>query len=284
MSRRPAKTTIRSGIALIVVFMTGCGASARDGGRGGEGDDVLPRGVLIAHALGELDGNIYTNSLAAAEHNYALGSRWFEVDLTLTADRDLVTFHEDLESKVGLDRRVSTLRTGEVLAHRFAGRFPITTFGTLLRRFADVADADLVIDTKRWSPEILAAVLHGLDEVPVMGARVVPQIYHRSDLALLRSVRDRWPYPTLIFTLYQTDLPDDGVLAFVKATGIRVVAMPTTRFSAPFAARLHRAAVTVLVHTIDDHDEAERLAADGADGFYTDSLRADAGVFRARTR
>jgi glycerophosphoryl diester phosphodiesterase len=264
------RTNLGAGFALVAILASvSCGGSLR---RADAGSQPLPHGVLIAHALGEIDGDTYTNSQAAAERSYGFGNRWFEVDLALTADGDLVTFHEGLENRLGVERPISALHMREVLAHRFDGRYAITTLAALLRRFADVDDAYLVTDSKRWTPEILSAMLRGLDAVPAMRARVVPQIYHPTDLSVLNEARDRWPWPTLIFTLYQAAMSADEVVSFVSRNDIPVVAMPIERFNASFASRLHDAGAKVLVHTVDDPGDAARLAREGADGFFTDSL------------
>ena len=66
----------------------------------------LPDGVLVAHALGGVDGQTYTNSVEAFEKSYRDGLRWFEVDLQRTAD----VVAERLEQVDGLrDIRLSMI-------------------------------------------------------------------------------------------------------------------------------------------------------------------------------
>lgn len=50
--------------------------------------------VVIAHAGGEIDGNIYTNSLEALNSSYEKGARVFELDISETKDSHLVAVHE----------------------------------------------------------------------------------------------------------------------------------------------------------------------------------------------
>lgn len=56
---------------------------------------ILEDNVLISHAMGEIDGYYYTNSLEAFENSYYnRGSRVFEVDLSLTKEGVLVARHD----------------------------------------------------------------------------------------------------------------------------------------------------------------------------------------------
>lgn len=48
----------------------------------------------IAHAGGEVDGQIYANSLESLNASYAKGYRYFEIDLSFTSDRQLVCIHD----------------------------------------------------------------------------------------------------------------------------------------------------------------------------------------------
>lgn len=49
---------------------------------------------IICHALGEIDGIMFTESKEAFEKHYNNGSRIFELDFSLTADREPVVLHD----------------------------------------------------------------------------------------------------------------------------------------------------------------------------------------------
>lgn len=60
---------------------------------------------LIAHALGQVHGVLYTNSLEAFNNSYKQGYRFYEVDLTLTKNNEVVCFHgynKDIYKKFGI--------------------------------------------------------------------------------------------------------------------------------------------------------------------------------------
>ena len=53
---------------------------------------IIEKGI-IAHALGNIDGRVYTNSKEAFEYSYNQGIRLFEVDLRYTSDKKIVCVH-----------------------------------------------------------------------------------------------------------------------------------------------------------------------------------------------
>jgi hypothetical protein len=56
---------------------------------------ILENNNIISHAMGEIDGHYYTNSLEAFQYSYYnKGSRVFEVDFELTLEGILVARHD----------------------------------------------------------------------------------------------------------------------------------------------------------------------------------------------
>ena len=62
----------------------------------------------MAHALGGINGQAYTNSKEAIENSYKKGMKLFEVDIKLTSDEKLVCVHG--WSKKDYEERFSPLR------------------------------------------------------------------------------------------------------------------------------------------------------------------------------
>ncbi len=232
-----------------------------------------PRGVLVAHALGGIDGVTYTNSAEAFESSYREGMRWFEIDLSVTADGDAVCFHPGHENHLGLKRKVYETSTAEFLSRRYAGRYTLMTFSDLLDRLESHRDAYLVTDTKGWDEPMVSALARALAGRPEdVVRRVVPQIYRPEDLEAIGPALGLTPR-VVIFTLYRTAMDDHSVIAFARSAGIAVVATSTVRFRHRLAADLDRVGRPVLVHTVNSPVEALQLTAAGADGLITDFLR-----------
>lgn len=68
--------------------------------------NIIGSNKYLAHALGGIDGQTYTNSKEAIENSYNKGVRLFEVDVKLTSDNKLVCVHgwskKDYEVKLGI--------------------------------------------------------------------------------------------------------------------------------------------------------------------------------------
>jgi glycerophosphoryl diester phosphodiesterase len=231
-----------------------------------------PDGVLIAHALGGIEGTTYSNSKEAFEHSWRLGFRWFEVDLSTTADSVLVCFHERYESHIGLDVPVSEVTAARFLKSTYDGRFSPLTFEDLLRMLAGRPGAVLVTDTKELSADVMERLDAAIRRVdPALRAQIVVQIYRPEDLELVRtSERRHGAFGGVIFTLYQIDISNDEVLDFVDRSGLWLITASKRRFDSGLARALHGRGARIFVHTLNDPERMRKLTAEGANGFYTD--------------
>lgn len=237
----------------------------------------LPADVRFAHALGEIDGALKSNSLDAWRLNLDRGFRWFEVDLATTSDSVVVCFHEDHGRDIGLGTPIGDISVADFLERRFAGRHELMTFRRLLEEMVRHPETRLITDTKRLDAEILASIESDVDAVDAtLRRRIVIQIYHRDELGLVLDAEARGGrFAGVIFTLYQTLLSNDDLVEFVAATGIEWVTASDRRFSAELADRLHALDGRLFVHTLNSRDRIAQFRAAGADGFYTDSAAPD---------
>jgi glycerophosphoryl diester phosphodiesterase len=232
----------------------------------------VPPGVLVAHALGGIGGYPYTNSLEAFECNYARGFRWFEVDLALTSDGELVCFHPGNESLAGLPKPIGQLTMAELVGKRYAGRYPLRRFAELLSATEAAGDVVLVTDTKTWSAPMLETFQRAALAAAPRRTRFALQSYGEQDIANVKAVAAA-VHGEVLLTLYMSGADDEQVEQLVKAHGVMAVVADMRRFTPWLADRLHHLGVPVLVHTINDHRDVARLARAGADGFYTDDYR-----------
>ncbi|NOZ77896.1 MAG: hypothetical protein GXP48_01705 [Acidobacteria bacterium] len=238
--------------------------------------DRLPRGVLFAHALGAIGPYTYTNSMDAFTTNLNRGARYFEVDLSFTADGKLVCYHPAaiLRKRTGLLRPISEVSTAEFLRHRCDGRFTLMTFATLLKAVDSHPGVYIVTDTKsafRPSLEKVVQIAGQID--PRLVHRIIPQFYQPGQWREVARLESRYgAFRTVIFTLYRTHLDDDGVVAVVRKRRIPVVAMPRRRFNPSFLRRLRAAGADVMVHTINGREAIESYLKQGVRGVYTDHI------------
>lgn len=244
-----------------------------------------PSGVLVAHAMGGIDGLSYTNSLEALRCNHARGYRWFEVDLAETLDHEIVAFHPGLESRLSLDRKMHEVPFSAVRQARYKGKYPLATFREVLSEARSLGDVVLVTDTKNWQPSMLAGIRQVVTDTLGGGRepRIVLQSYGENDIEAVAALA-RELGGGVILTLYKTQASDQAVLDM--ATQHRVVAVTASRgrFTPWLAERLHSEQIPVLVHTVNDHQQVTQLVQAGADGFYTDDYLPYASITADRRR
>ena len=266
--------------AAVLLLALGC-TGAPGGGPAASGPRALgphalrfPQGAFLAHALGGIDGHTYTNSVEALEHNLALGARFFEVDLSFTADGDLVCFHTGHEKHMGLAQDITETTTAEFLSRRYDGRYTPMTAEDLLRRMAAEPRAYIVTDTKHDFALSLGEVVRLAESIdPALVGRIVPQFYTAEQWEVVAGLEaEHGPFATVIFTLYRTRLDDDGVVEAARTRRIPVVTMSTKRFNPHLVSRLAALGVDSLVHTVNDREQVESYLRQGVRGLYIDFL------------
>lgn len=219
-------------------------------------DPRLNPDQVIMHAMGSINGRIYTNSLEAFQYHYKRGRRIFEVDLSLTADSLMVASHTCHDSQ-----------TVEAIQKKTP--WSVLDLPTLLKLLKDHPDMVLVTDTKcdfnRFIHQLTAAV-QAYD--PALLSRIIPQIYQEQDWY---TTMHAWKFDKLIYTLYKTNASDEEVIQFVKThPNIRYVTVHFGRFTENLAHELGESDVKVFVHTINEIYPIRKFVSRGAYGVYTD--------------
>ncbi|WP_340026056.1 phosphatidylinositol-specific phospholipase C/glycerophosphodiester phosphodiesterase family protein [Paenibacillus sp. FSL K6-1096] len=237
---------------------------------------------VIAHAMGGINNKAYTNTQDAFIANYEQGTRIFEADLLLTSDDQLVARHEwttGMSKKLGQQEVLPPDKQGDVLTHEEVMNSPVLELYSpldiekIVELMEVYPDAYVVTDTKELEPEQVTKQFELIVEAaqkkdPALLQRIVPQIYSREMLGVVKKVYD---FPEMIFTLYQTQDSDEVILEFVKQTGVDIT-MPIDRATKSFVRQLKKAGARVYVHTVNDEKEIVKLSRLGVDGFYTDFI------------
>ncbi|MEK3900633.1 MULTISPECIES: phosphatidylinositol-specific phospholipase C/glycerophosphodiester phosphodiesterase family protein [unclassified Paenibacillus] len=235
---------------------------------------------VIAHAMGGINDKAYTNTKDAFIANYEQGTRIFEADLLLTSDDELVARHEwttGMSKKLGQQEVLPPDKQGEVLTHDEVMNSPVLELYSpldiekIVNLMEIYPDTYIVTDTKELEPQQVTKQFQLIVEAarkkdPALLERIVPQIYNRDMLEVVKQVYD---FPEIIYTLYQTEDSDEVVIEFVKQTGVDIT-MPTTRATKSFVHNLKKAGARVYVHTVNDEQEIVELSRLGVNGFYTD--------------
>lgn len=228
----------------------------------------LTNNNLIAHAMGEIDGISYTNSLEAFIENYKEGYRVFEVDLIFTDDNQLVAKH-DWDSNNG-----TASSYNEYMDSKIDEKYTPLDFEDIVILMQTYKDVYIITDTKETDQtnttmafQAIYNTANSIDNTIL--DRIIPQTYSQD---MYGWITDIYNFKDIIYTLYQSDDSDDQVIDFISKNGITKVTMSTSRFSAEFVDKLNQMHVSSFIHTINSTDDAETYISQGVYGFYTDDL------------
>jgi glycerophosphoryl diester phosphodiesterase len=238
-----------------------------------------PGPLAFAHRGGA--GDWPENTMPAFEGAVALGYRYVETDVHVTADGVLVAFHDERLDRV-TDRTglIRELPWAEVRAARVAGSEPIPLFEDILGTWPQVR---VNVDAKHDSAvEPLAAALERTDSVE----RVCVGSFSDARLGRIRA---------LVGPRLCTSLGPRGV-AKLRAVSMGLprgrfpaacVQVPPSTRGVPlvdqrFVAASHRLGLQVHVWTIDEAHEMHRLLDLGVDGIMTDRPAVLRDVLAAR--
>ncbi|MDU0314063.1 glycerophosphodiester phosphodiesterase [Phycicoccus sp. M110.8] len=231
------------------------------------GGGSLP--LAVAHRGGA--GLAPENTLAAFERAAALGFRYLETDVRLTADGQLLCFHDaTLDRVTGLRGPVRRHTLAQVRATRVDGHEPVVTlrealaalpgaaFTVDLKERAAIAPlADLLQDRDVRDRVCVAGAWDDwLDELRARVPGVRTALGWRSLTALVTSAHARMPCARRFATAEFAHVP------------LRVGRVPV--FAERLVVGAHRIGVRVVVWTVDDPAVMTRLLDAGVDGVITD--------------
>lgn len=238
---------------------------------------------LIAHAMGSIREQAYTNAYEAMIANYEKGTRVFEIDFMLTSDRVAVARHEwtaNMSKMLGQDEELPEHKQAGALTHDefmntpILGMYQPMDADGIMNVLSKYPDMYIVTDTKEQKDEDIQQVLQSLVDAgkkhdPSALSRVVVQIYNEP---MLEKVKEVYNFPSIIYTLYATQDTESQVVDFVQNNDIDAVTMPEYKVNQNFVAKLKKAGAVTYVHTINDTQQAANYEKWGVYGVYSDVL------------
>lgn len=248
--------------------------------------------LLFAHRGLQLEAA--ENTLAAFQKALDAGADVLELDVQLTADREVIVFHDDDGQRLAGDpRKISECRFDDIQGWRLRGADG-QALGPSARvcRFEDVLytfpNVPLNVDLKAEQPSLVEAMLQRVQAHAAWG-RVLLTSFSTS---VLRRVRARnYPGPTGVAQLEAAYIllgPRGLLHRGPKPAGARLqipehhgrLRLDTREM----IERAHRAGYLVDYWVVNDAASAERLLDLGADGIVTDSTPDIAEVFAHHVR
>ena len=237
---------------------------------------------LIAHAFGEVDNKIETNSKEAFINAWENGFRVVEGDFTYTSDGVLVLRH-DFE-KDGSYARLDIPTTGDVVmdSQTFTDT-PIIFTQTPLRAvdlmylMVEYPDMYLVTDTKDTDKKTVQKQFKDIVTIaknighPEVLERIIPQLYNKGMVDWIREIH---PFENWIFTLYLYNNPDyDDIAKYCVDKGIQTVTLHVDRATKENVSKLKAKNLKVYAHTTNRYLTMKNLLDVGVDGIYTDRIK-----------
>ncbi len=237
---------------------------------------------LIAHALGEVDGKIETNSKEAFIASWENGYRVLEADFVYTSDGALVVRHDfdvdgsyyrlEIEPGSPLVMDSKTFQNEKIIYEQT----PMTA-ADLMYLMTQYTDVYLVTDTKDTEEQTvkkqftdLKAIANNIGHPEILD-RLIPQIYHEEMLVWIQEIYD---FPQWIYTLYQQNDVDYAAVAdFCAHNGIDVVTIEKERITAEIVDLFRTKGITVYAHTVNRYLQMEELLEMGVSGVYTDRIK-----------
>ncbi len=225
-------------------------------------------GIYITHAMGEIDGVAYTNSLDAFMLNYKQGQRIFEVDFDLVND-NLICCHDESTFKHFVTNHSYTYEN--FMKSKLLGKYTtldIKSLNQLLCRYQDVV---IVTDTKYSDFDHVNKMFNIIKtECSENLDRIIPQIYNREMYKYIKAI---YPFSHVIFTLYQLEHWDaKNIASFCSQNNISMVTMWHHLLNPNIARIFHDNHIKICTHTVNDIDVVKQLKQIGCDYFYTDSI------------
>ncbi len=217
---------------------------------------------LWAHRGSHGAGGPVENTLEAFERALVEAADGVEVDVHLSVDRVPLVFHDDDLARMtaGRDRRpLSRLDAAEAARVELAGGGRIPT----LAQVVDLVEGRARLNVEIKDPAAVGPVADVLSGHRAEGWVVLSSF---SGAAVQRAAELLPALPRALIA--EIEVPDLlGVLRHIGATAWH----PSVELvSAAGVAALHAAGVAVNVWTVNEPDEARRLAGWGVDGVFTD--------------
>ncbi len=222
--------------------------------------------TFIAHAGGEWQGLMISNSKEAIEASIADGAYMIELDLLKTRDGEYVLAHDWASVRNFFSFNGGSLPTREqfMAAESKYGLTPLDLPG-LVELLIENPKLRIVTDTKDDNIDFFTYIA---DQYPEYQNRFYPQVFSEYQYMLAK----KRGYNTIIYSLYVYYRSDATILEFVRTHDLYAVTMAEERVYSGLAQKLTNMGITTYAHTINSFDLASKLKKLGIYGFYTDKL------------
>ena len=231
---------------------------------------------VVAHAGGgmTIDGKTrkYLNVVEGVEHNYAHGTRMFEIDFAFSKENELVGTHRyeylkgfSDKNRIGIEEYKNKL-----ILDKFHG----LTSERLFELMQKYPDAKFIIDTKENEPFLVYEKL--IEDANSYGINlkesVIPFVSSKN---MLEKIDAAYDFDEIMFTNYKSNLNTDQLLEIVKSNKkIKYLHIFPIDFSRIEVNEFNKLGIRVFAHM--DNSPVFHLALDyGCTGIFSDDITED---------
>ena len=241
---------------------------------------------FIAHAMGGVNNEDYTNSLEAFKENYEKGIRVFEIDLLTSCDGELILLHDWKEynenSLKQPAREYQCSTKEEFLKSKIHGKYTSLSFDDVIKLSKKYKDVYFIFDTKTFDLESSKVsydkITHQINNLKADMNRFIPQAY---TFEMYQMLKNEYPFESIILTLYHIIYESDGtkIAEFSRDNEVKYI---TLHQNDTWAERVlsdlkdfngyWELGLKFYIHTINDPEVLKSLLDKGVSGVYTDYL------------
>jgi len=239
------------------------------------------KSCTIAHAMGGIDGEAYTNSMEAFKENYARGHRLFEVDLHFTSDGKLVLWHS-------WDFQYCSSHTPgykpsykEFMNSKIYDRYTPMDLKKLLKLMAKYPDIRIVldgkygkIDTVKREFKLILSTARSLKLTKVLD-RMIVELYNKEMYSAVNKIH---AFPEYMMALYKlfTGEPSEpdfrSVAEYCRDKHIPVIVMDAEWWNPAFVGIAAECGVKLALYTVNSESQARDYFDAGVIALFTDAL------------
>jgi len=264
---------ITLGIILFIIICMIVNTSIAEG-------DNSNKDRIVAHAMGEISGLAYTNSMEAFENTYNKGTRYFEVDFSNTADHRLVAIHdwEQWFDWINMDIAEQPYRSyshTDFMETKIAYKYTPLDLDTIAQLMIEYPDIYVITDTKRPAEKLfkddISRIYITLEYAQKgLSDRLIIQAYNENDIKIAQTLL---PDKNIIFTTYMSGLNISEISELCnKYPDLYAITVEKDKITKEIIEEANNCGIKIFVHTVNSIDDMNSLIDEGVYGFYTDTL------------
>jgi len=153
--------------------------------------------IMIAHALGAIDGITYTNSEAAFRQSIENGFQYLEADFALTSDQQIVLYHhhhpETDSEKSWRKQKAYQMSWAELSSNKYVDKHPVLELGKFLTIVNEFPSIRIILDIKTRNKKKVF-IAKQADEINYLNAIALKHYKNRK--------KDKGPLANFLFNLF----------------------------------------------------------------------------------